>query len=266
MDEVSVGSQNEMPQELKELQGEIQQPQTEITYIPVDELPVVPLPLINKITQNKLLTNLMSSFKRERVEDMNLEFMKQTWSKYVDEMDMVTNSSILDILIPCEEGRYINSQTIRSIENQGYDFRLWVSTKHSDGDHEKARNQVKDYGVSEFVLFLDNDLELPPNGIRAMVHFLMKPENSHVACIVLHRIELGDETIYSEYDETADYPAHVGMSCNLWRREVLEQMTFTKRGSCECKAMCEDLRANGYQIGILRGLTCTHHKSKLHKE
>ena len=113
------------------------------------------------------------------------------------------------------------------------------------------------------MLFLDNDLELPLNGIRAMVHYLSQPENEKVACVILHRVEQGDTHEYSVYDGTADFPEHVGMSCNLWRRDVLNKMTFSKRGSCECKAMCEDLRANGYQIGVLRGLTCTHLKSRL---
>ena len=226
------------------------------------DLPKPEMPPIDKETQRQILIKVMDRFRCEDVTRLEKDAMKMLWTKYQKDVDMALDHNILDVLMPCEEGRYINPETFRSLDIQGYDWRLFVSTKYSDGNHEDARNQVKGYGLSRYVLFLDNDLELQPNSLKAMMHFLQQPENRKVACITLRRIEYQEEWTNQQYDGLADYPSHVGMSCNLWRREVLNAMTFTKRGSCECNAMCEDLRAAGYEIGVLRGMYCLHLKSK----
>lgn len=233
------------------------------TIISPDDIPFTKLPPIPDSVKNKIFDAIHQRFLREDVSQMGEDAMRMLIQKYQQDISQIIDDNVLDVLMPVQEGRYINSATTRSLDQQGYNWRLWVSTKHSDGAHDAARNNLKGYGISSYVLFLDNDLELPLNGIRAMVHYLEQPENENVACIVLHRVEDGDNHEYSVYDGTADFPSHVGMSCNLWRRDVLNQMAFTKRGSCECNAMCEDLRANGYEIGVLRGITCTHLKSRL---
>lgn len=229
----------------------------------LDNLPLLPLPPVPEHIRNNAALEILNRFRKEDIEQMHPDIVKSLWMSYQNDIEVVMDNQTIDVLMPCQEGRYINQKTTQSLDRQGYKWRLWVSTLHSNGNHHDARNQVKDYGNSSYVFFLDNDLELPDHALKAMVHFLMQPENQQVASVAIRRVELNDNAHYGEYDGTADYPNHVGMSCNLWRREVLQQMTFEKRGGCECKAMCEDLRNIGYEIGILRGPTCKHLKSKM---
>ena len=79
---------------------------------------------------------------------------------------------IIDIVMPMKEGRYIPHEVLTGLLRQGIPFRLFVSTKVSNGDFPAVRNNIKQYGRAEFVLMLDNDIVLPDGALSKMRAFL----------------------------------------------------------------------------------------------
>ena len=53
-------------------------------------------------------------------------------------------------------------------------------------------------------------------------------------------------------------PPHVDAGPVMFRREVFQNLTYQNRGSCECSAMTEDVRAQGYRIGFLTSWHVQH--------
>ena len=166
---------------------------------------------------------------------------------------------LLDIVMPIKEGRYLPHEVLQALLEQEIPFRLFVSTKVSDGDYPAARNNIKQYGKSNFVLMLDNDVVLPPNGLSQMVEFL--ETHAEYGAIGIPKIEFEHRT-----DEDMRHSEHVDMSCVVFRREVLEALTFRfpqfqgvqSGGSCECAQACRDIRAIGLEIGFLPHLQAQH--------
>lgn len=168
---------------------------------------------------------------------------------------------ILDILMSTEEGRYIPQEVLDGILSQEISFRLWVSTKISGGDYAQARNNIKQYGRTRFLLMLDNDIILPAGAVKKMIEFLKSHPN--YAAIAL-----------SKHDWTSSVkevitPPHVDMSCVLFRKEILDEITFSEPrkegrqlpepyGGCECAQCCFDIRQMGFEIGFLPGLYASH--------
>ncbi len=167
----------------------------------------------------------------------------------------------LDILMPTEEGRFIPQEVLEGMLAQGIPFRLWVSTKVSGGDYAGARNNIKQYGRSEWILMLDNDLILPAGAIQKMLDFLKA--HPGYAAIALAKYPLG------QTNETVINAPHVDMSCVLFRKAVFDQITFSEPrkegrrlpepyGVCECSQCCFDIRQMGLEIGFLTGLHAQH--------
>ncbi len=166
---------------------------------------------------------------------------------------------IIDIVMPMKEGRYVPQEVLDSLLRQGIPFRLFVSTKVSNGDFPAARNNIKQYGRSEFVLMLDNDIVLPDGALSKMRDFLQS--HAEYAAIGLPK---QDFTAMSQ--EWLLHALHVDMSCVLFRGEILEQLTFrwpppdegAAAGGCECGQACRDLRRMGWEIGFLPGMYAGH--------
>ena len=59
---------------------------------------------------------------------------------------------MIDVIMPVKEGRFIPQEVLDALLAQGIPFRLFVSTRISDGDYPAARNNVKQYGRSPMVL------------------------------------------------------------------------------------------------------------------
>lgn len=157
----------------------------------------------------------------------------------------------LDVVMPVQEGRLIPSQVMESITNQGFNTKLWVSTLHSQGDIASARNQVKQYATTDFVLMHDNDIILPDGILERMIKFLENNEMFGAIAVSKKHVpdtELGDVEVVQ----------HVDAGPVMWRRELLEQITYQYRGFCECFAYCEDLRAMGKEVGFLTGVVAQH--------
>lgn len=173
---------------------------------------------------------------------------------------------VLDIVMPIQEGRFIPQEVLSGILHQGVPSRLWVSTRFSNRDYADARNQVKQFGKSKFVLMLDNDIVLPPDSLKRMVDFLDSRPDFGAIGLCKHK-----RFTYST-DEAWLRPAHVDMSCVLFRLEVLQQITFVDHANaarlgrkvfgCECAGVCHDMKRMGLGIGFLPRVYVDH----LHNE
>ena len=161
----------------------------------------------------------------------------------------------LDVVMPVKEGRFIHNKVLSSIENQGYNTRLWVSTLHSAGNIALARNQVKQYASGEFVLMHDNDIILPDGILDRMIDFLQ--QNANFGAVAVSKKHVPDPAIGK-----VEVVGHVDAGPVMWRTALLHQITY--RGytedcpQCECLGYCEDLRAMGYEVGFLTGVIAEH--------
>ena len=166
---------------------------------------------------------------------------------------------IIDVVMPVKEGRYLPQKVLISLLQQGIPFRLFVSTKVSNGDYPAARNNIKQYGHSEFVLMLDNDIVLPDGALSQLIDFLQS-HREYAA------IGLPKQDFSAMGREWHLHAPHVDMSCVLFRGEVLKQLTFrwpppgenADTGGCECGQACRDLRRMGWEIGFLPGGWAEH--------
>lgn len=112
----------------------------------------------------------------------------------------------------------------------------------------RARNQAKILGRSPWLMFVDDDVVLPPNCISTLVR------------------ELEDKPVYGAL--AADYLGesvrgsvadHVSMGATMFRREALNRVTFRASSDrCDCSYCCEDLRKQWIGINYVDGLVATH--------
>jgi len=125
--------------------------------------------------------------------------------------------------MPVEEGRFIPHEALAGIAGPGFSMRLWVSTQHSGGDYAGARNNVKQYALTDRTLMLDNDVVLTPGCVRRLWDFL--DANGDYAAVALskHNAPAGRT-------EVEDY-THIDMSCVLFRREMLRGRPASRRAS-----------------------------------
>lgn len=102
----------------------------------------------------------------------------------------------------------------------------------------RARNHGAQQGCFPWLMFLDDDVVLAPNCVRAMLDELQQqPSRAAVAADYL-----------GEANGTAA-PRHVGMGATLFRRDALQRIRFRfESAKCECQCCCDDLRASGLTI------------------
>lgn len=164
---------------------------------------------------------------------------------------------LIDIVMPVVQGRLIPPEVLMgTLWHFGIRTNLIVSTAFPS-NLAQARNAVKLYAETPRVLMLDNDVVMPPRSLEVMLSFLdAHPDFGAIAlakrpsCVE----PLLDETCVTE-------PAHVDMSCVLWRGLVLKEHVFrttSDASHCDCLPACSDLRANGQRIGFLPKWVCTH--------
>ena len=180
--------------------------------------------------------------------------------------DETVTDEHVDVVMPIEEGRNIPAEVMAGVAAQTVPTRLWVSTNVGGRRLADARNHVKQYGKSPYVLMLDNDVAMPPGSLHAMVVHLDAHEDYGAIALCKHS--------NLQFATDADWLSahHIDMSCVLFRREVLEQVTFLDRHNqerlgrksrgCECVNCCEDIRAMGLKIGFLPNVYADH----LHQE
>ena len=169
-------------------------------------------------------------------------------------------SAQVDVLVlsrPNEEVRESVMQAIRTQAgvhvnvHRGYgatapgDFNRWETIA-------RARNALKSKGNAPWVMFVDDDVRLEPNCIATLVNELASSP------------ALG--AIAADYnDERCNIAkqGHVTMGACVFRREVLESMTFrSTQQMCECGCCCLDLRQKGIGITYSRHARATHLKQE----
>jgi len=170
----------------------------------------------------------------------------------------------LDIVMPIEEGRYIPQEVLEGMLHQDLPFRLWVSTRFYNGQYVDARNQVKRYGTSPYVLMLDNDIVMPSGSLKQMISFLDSHPTYGAIALCKHsglRFDTDDGFLHAH---------HVDMSCVLFRKGTLDRITFVDAqsagkagranlvGQCECANCCHDIRQMGLEIGFLPHIYVRH--------
>ena len=166
----------------------------------------------------------------------------------------------LDIAIPQQDGRYLPQAVLRSIEEQNIPYRIWISTKFSNGEFADARNNVKDMalqGSSPYVLMTDNDIVFQPGDFEAMILWLEHNPDFGMIGISKH----GDPAP-SEPNSVVE-PTHVDAGPCMFRRDVFEKFEYSNDiptgTTCECAAMCYTLRNDlGVRCGFLTGRFVRH--------
>lgn len=164
---------------------------------------------------------------------------------------------LIDIVMPIVQGRFVPPEVLMgTLWHFGIRTNLIVSTAYPS-NLAQARNAVKGYAETDYVLMLDNDVVLPPRSLEGMSSFLDR--YADFGAIALAKRPSCVEPILDEKAVTE--PDHVDMSCVLWRRAVLEWLVFRTTPDadyCDCLPACDDLRGAGHRIGFMPKWVCTH--------
>ena len=164
----------------------------------------------------------------------------------------------VDVLTVLGPGRKIHKKVLFALEDQAdvalNHYKLEGEPPlYGEGRIEaiaRARNQVKKLGTAHFVMFLDDDVVLPKDGIKDLTYALFF--NREYAAIGI------------DYQNAPRDPfgrIHVAMGAVMFLRPILEQIRFrTEPGKCECLCCCEDIRRMGYLIDYLPGVKAKHLK------
>lgn len=161
---------------------------------------------------------------------------------------------------------------------------------------DEARNELATNAVkmgSEFLLFVDNDIILPENGLVKMLEVMEEDEDHEIGAItgdyllkgkIPHSafLQLDDRGLVTELNRIKNLPERVdsnwlvGLGCCLIRTEVFRQMRYPwfscYSTSLGAKGVGEDEQGginedahfselmfeNGYRIRILRDIGCIH--------
>ena len=164
---------------------------------------------------------------------------------------------LIDIVMPVVQGRLIPPEVLMgTLWHFGIRTNLIVSTAYPS-NLAQARNAVKQYAETGYVLMLDNDMVMPPRSLEGMSAFL--DTYPDFGAIALAKRPSCVEPVLDEKQVTE--PDHVDMSCILWRGDILQSHTFRTTPDtdhCDCLPTCEDLRARGHRIGFMPKWICTH--------
>ena len=164
----------------------------------------------------------------------------------------------VDVLTVLGPGRKIHKDVLFALDDQSD-----VTLKHYILDGEpplygegrieaiaRSRNRAKNLGTAHYVMFLDDDVVLPNDGIKDLAYALFF--NQNYAAIGI------------DYQNIPNQPfgrAHVAMGAVMFLRPILEQIYFrTEPNKCECLCCCEDIRQMGYLIDYLPGVQAKHLK------
>jgi hypothetical protein len=172
----------------------------------------------------------------------------------------LATGDVVDLVVLSRDSAPLPAATQRGIDSQQR-VRLHVhrvvGTPHSGDPHAcatiaRARNAGKKLGTAPWLMFLDDDVELEPDCIAALVDGLRRrPDFAALAADYLHETH--------PHLTSRAGSSHVAMGSTLFRRDRLAAVSFRwESGKCECQCCCDDLRRLGFGIGYLPAARARH--------
>lgn len=162
----------------------------------------------------------------------------------------------VDLVVLTRDETDLDSRVAKAIASQdGVDVRVHRMVGRPAPYHRfkwetvvDARNRGKTAGDSPWLMFLDDDVVIPADCVRRLLHEL-KNRGSFGALAADYR----DEAVASGVAE------HVAMGATLFRRQVVEETEFRASPKrCDCSCCCEDLRKRHIGINYVDGLVAEH--------
>jgi hypothetical protein len=162
----------------------------------------------------------------------------------------------IDLVILTRDDSPLNPQVQQGIAFQA-DVRLFVHRvigNRSNQDQNRwsaiarARNTGKRRGTSAWLMFLDDDVVLAPNCVRALWDGLRtRPDFAALAADYLNE------------SRGRMACSHIAMGATLFRRAALDLIEFRwVSDKCECLCCCHDLRRRRMGIGYLPEARASH--------
>ena len=162
---------------------------------------------------------------------------------------------LVDVIMIIGANRIAKREVLESLNEQGIPFNFYVqrdtlrlSSKIENIVH--TRNIAKHLGNSPFVMWVDDDMVLPKEGIKLCLQFLLSHPN------------FGAVGINGQKPVTFNpFRNHIGMASILVYRNLLDEITFRFEREtkwCECMCFCDDLRKKNFLVDYLPGLRATH--------
>lgn len=161
----------------------------------------------------------------------------------------------IDVVVLTRDEGPLRAEVARAIaQQQGVECIVHrvIGTPHP-GDRNRhvtiarARNEARNCGQAPWMMFVDDDIVLPPDAMQRLQSALIaNPVYGALGAQVLPECERWN------------LAAHVGMGATMFRRHVLSRFQFrSEPGRCECLMCCRDLRRQGIGIAYLAGLKAT---------
>lgn len=165
-------------------------------------------------------------------------------------------ASNVDIAILTTDPDRIPSRVLDAVKNQ---TGIRAKVRFIDGTPQprerlrwetivRARNQAVQSSTSDWLMFLDDDVQLQSDTVARLYHGLQaRPEYGALAADYLG-------------DRARRRPSpHVGMGATMFRRSVIADLPFRfEADRCECLCLCHDLRARGIRIDYAFDATARH--------
>ena len=171
-------------------------------------------------------------------------------------------TEFVDVVLLHRPGDVPNREVVDAITSQvGVQVRLHTHVGYPEASDfnrwftiARARNAMKNYGTSPWVMLVDDDVVLDRDCITNLL--LQLKQNAHLGVV-------GAD--YSNDLGQANRQGHISLGATLWRRGVLSRLNFraTKR-LCECWCAAHDLRHNGVGIDYCKTARAKHLKPARH--
>ncbi|MCA9214157.1 MAG: glycosyltransferase [Planctomycetales bacterium] len=168
---------------------------------------------------------------------------------------MHSATPFVDILVLTRDNSPIRAEVMEAIKSQrnvrAQVFQVVGRKLSTDRNRldtiARARNHAISLAESDWVMFVDDDVELD----RDCIHNLL----SGLKTLPDYGVFAADYLGQSGGRDTN----HVAMGATLFRREALDSITFRWSGKrCECQCCCEDLNRQGFRVGYLPNARARH--------
>ena len=167
-------------------------------------------------------------------------------------------AEFVDVVLLHRPGDVPKREVVDAINSQvGVQVRLHIHVGHPEASDfnrwftiARARNAMKSYGTSPWVMFVDDDVILDRECIQNLL--LQLKRNTHLGVF-------GAD--YSNDLSQSNRQGHISLGATLWRRSVVSRLTFrATKQLCECWCAAHDLRHNGVGIAYCTEASAKHLK------